>query len=166
MSLAPPNLSWNERVAAYVDELELTALEITSMLARTRVDTASMKAHEVQASLADLQDSLANLEVLIAARQDLLTADDAPGRGVSLSDVLSKTKVAEDLTLAKRCQAVGELIAHAHQQALSLFVCQFHLADFSGEIVRILVGASALSTYGRSATTPTSGSGGLFDKAA
>ncbi len=165
------NETWHTRVQTYVDELEQTAKTIDTILTQTRVDTTEVSAAGVEQSLGPLQAALIELEEKIAQREALLRDSDAPVRGLSLTEKLRGTLEIEDERLARRCEAVANLMANAHQRAVSLFVCQYHLADFSTEIVRLLTGSDMPSTY-QSPTSEQSGrgkpdvGGGLFNEAA
>ncbi|MFK8113903.1 MAG: hypothetical protein AB8B91_17000 [Rubripirellula sp.] len=164
-------LPWTSRVSAYLNDLEELANQIKTILDQTHVDTSNINGEEVQRSSHTLQMQLAELETMVAQRQMLLGAEDAPTgpnpsmKSATLGDALRLRSDPLDLSLAKRCDEVGQLIGTTHQRALALFVCQFHLADFTSEMVRILVGAETPPTYARDANSTSAGSGGLFNKA-
>ena len=159
---------WYKRVEAYLDELAEIAETIDLVLDNTRVQTLAVEAGQVDQSTAELRQALARLEDKIAEREDLLRANDAPKNGLTLREKLLSNHHIDDARLAKRCQSVAQAIQQAHQRAVSLFVCQYHLADITGEIVSLLAGASALKTYDGSSTKSKASrkGGGLFDEAA
>ena len=164
--------SWDERVANYVDDLEATATQLQSILDQTRVDATHARGEDVQQSTERLQVFLSELETKIAQRQALLEADDAPknrqtgASPLSLAEALRSSESSTAIHLAQRCDEISQQIATAHQQALSLFVCQYHLADFSNEMARILAGSEMPVTYSREANPAPQVSGGLFNEAA
>jgi hypothetical protein len=143
MTMSKP---WRNRVSAYLDRLEQIASTIESNLEQTHVDTAAADADQVERGISGFKTDLQELEMMIAQRQELLEADDAPARGTSLKEKLLSTYQPEDQGLAGRCQQVSRLIADVNAKAISLFVCQFHLSDLSAEILRLISGASP-STY-------------------
>ncbi len=155
---------WHHRVSQYLDGLESVALEISSHLENSQVATVAGDP-TVQHSTDRLRDALAELEKKIAAREELLKAPNAPVGGSTLTDKLKRSDAAGSDEVAARCDRVAESIALANHRAVALFVCQYHLADFSAEIIRLLSGADAPATYGGSNSQP-SGGGTLFNEAA
>lgn len=160
--------SWFERVEDYLDEVEQIAAEIDETLKRTRLETSELKSPEVMRSNASLMESLAALETKIAQREQLLHAEDAPQTGGTLTEKIQRSTDSSRKDLAIRCQTVSALISTVNQRAVSLFVCQFHLAQLSGDIVRLLAGQTAPPTYqapNRNEKKAELG-GGLFNEAA
>ena len=111
---------------------------------------------------------------MVAQRESLLCDDDAPQRGASLAEKLRASVDFESHELASRCDLITRSLADSHHRAVSLFVCQFHLAELSNEIVGILSGTLASATYGPQGTTSqepgtharsAGGGGGLFNEA-
>lgn len=154
---------WHERVSHYLDGLEAVAEEISSSLESSKVDTVAGDP-AVERSTDRLRQALGELETQIAAREDLLKAPDAPVSGSTLTEKLKRSDEAGSDEVGTRCERVAESIAMANHRAVSLFVCQYHLADFGAEIIRLLSGADAPSTYGGSGQP--SGGGTLFNEAA
>lgn len=159
-------ISWGSRVETYLDELELIAETIDLVLDNTRVQTQRIASSEVEESTTQLADALKQLEEKVAEREELLRASDAPPNGITLKKKLLSSLHIDDARLALRCEKVAETIELAHTRAISLFVCQYHLADVTGDIVRILSGASSLKTYNPTRADDRGGQGGLFDEAA
>ncbi len=161
-------MNWFERVEAYLDELERTATTIDMILDETRVYTVNVQGGKVSESTRQLQENLVKLEEMIAQRELLLRDPDAPQRGLTLSTKLLGTLRIEDARLAKRCRELSATIEMAHTRAVSLFVCQYHLADLTTDLVLTLTRTSAPQTYQSSATAkvPIKGGGGLFNEAA
>ena len=67
------------------------------------------------------------------------------------------------LAIRDRCETVGELIADTNNPAVSLFVCPFHLANLTDEIVRIMAGVPEPETYSTT-TTQTALGGNIFNE--
>jgi len=154
---------WHQRVSVYLDGLETVAAEISSILENSKVDTIAGDP-SVEQSTDRLREALGELETKIAAREELLKAADAPQSGSTLTEKLKRSDAVGSDEVAARCERVAESISLANHRAVSLFVCQYHLADFGAEIIRLLSGADAPSTYGGS--DQPSGGGTLFNEAA
>ena len=157
---------WTSRVQEYVDELELAAGQIDRLLKQCRVDTESVKTAKVQVVMQQISEHLATLEELVARREALLEADDAPHRGHTLTDKL-QSMAADHASLIERCEQVARLVADVNHRAVSLFVCQFHLAEFGNQLIRIVAGEETKGTYtvnGRD--TETGPGGGLLNDVA
>ena len=161
--------SWVDRVGLYVEHLDEITENIDLILDETRVNTLGVKGQQINESTVQLQVALAQLEEMVAKRDDLIRASDAPKDGTTLATKLKSTYRIEDARLAKRCQEVSEKIKTTHERALSLFVCQFHLAELTTDIMQTLSGSQRTNTYkkesGGSSQKPM-GQGGLFDEAA
>lgn len=158
--------SWRRHVSIYVDQLEEVARSIDEILTQTQVDTTQANSEQVDQSRIRLQQALARLEEKVAQREDLLKSSDAPESGISLTEKLKSTRHIEDARLATRCEQVADLIASTNDRAVALFVCQFHLAQFSNEIVRLISGNTFPETYGQSQSNPPRSGGGLFNESA
>lgn len=162
--------TWSQRVSAYVDELSEVAETIDLILDETRIRTIGLRPGEVDASTQQLAASVERLETMIARREELLRADDAPQRGLSLSEKLLYSRRIDDARLAQRCGEVAKAIDTTHHRATALFVCQYHLTHFQQELLQRLSGATAPPTYGPGHQTRTATrnnrTGGLFNDAA
>ena len=113
-----------------------------------------------------VSEHLAVLEDLVARREELLKSCDAPQRGHSLTEKLQSME--EDHgPLLERFDQVSRLVAEVNHRAVSLFVCQFHLAEFGNQLIRIVAGEEAIGTYcvDGSESAPGAG-GGLLDDVA
>lgn len=157
--------NWSERVSDFVDRLEALTDQVGALLEQTGIDTAAVNASEVERSMGPLRSALAGLQELVAERQQLLAAADAPQPGLSLMEKLRSTGRLDDASLARRCQRLAGRITDVHQRAMSIFVCQFHLAELSEDLVRLISGAGLPRTYGPS-SQPGPAAGGLFNKSA
>ena len=157
---------WRTQVATYVDQLEEIANSIDSILAQTLIDTTQVECEQVDQSTTQLQEALIRLEEKIAQRDELLKSPDAPQQGISLTEKLKGTRNIDDARLARRCEQVAALIASTNDRAISLFVCQYHLAECSGDIVRLMSGNTLPATYDPSQRHPPRASGGLFNESA
>ena len=155
--------AWIERTAEYIDQLEALVEQIDEQFQITQVDTTKVDATAVGEATIKLREGLVALEQKVADRDQLLRADDVPSRGTTLIEILTQSK---EPMLAKRADQVAQQIGLTHQRAMSLFVCQFHLSNLTGDLVRIMTGADAPATYGGEKNAPLAPQGGLFNEAA
>lgn len=160
-----PTQPWRERVASYVDDIAEVAETIDLILDETRIRTKGLRPNEVDASTTQLVAAISELEKMVERRESLLRAEDAPPKGLSLSEKLLSSRKIDDARLARRCGEVAEMIAMTHQRATALFICQYHLSEFQREVLQRLTGATAPQTYDRSGQKPKPSSG-LFNEAA
>lgn len=160
--------TWFQRVEDYLDELEQTIVAIEDNMSRAMVETRGLDVSQVQAMQAELNDLLGSLEAKVAERAVLLDATDAPEIGRNLREKIQVDSNPRSPLVADRCQSLARTIANINQQAVSLFVCQFQLSQFSGNVVRLLAGHSEPATYDASRGGEKSENlgGGLFDEAA
>ena len=170
---------WQERVAAYLEELERVTSELSTQIQRVEVDqipqspTAAPIEQGVDAAEAPVVDSdiqalaicLRDLEEKVSQRELLLRAVDGPEDGLTLSQKLAALGDQQSLALQERCVRVSEMIADINNRAVSLFVCQFHLANLTDEIVRIMAGVPEPKTYS-TGTKQTALGGNLFNESA
>lgn len=165
----PNSNSWMTRVESYVDSLGILSEKIDLILDDTRVGTIGVKDQQISESTVQLQLAMAELEEKVAQRESLLSDDDAPAVGTTLTEKLKSTFHIDDARLARRCEEVSKKVQMTHQRAMALFVCQFHLADITSDLLKTISGSTAPDTYKKaskgSAQRPT-GQGGLFDEAA
>lgn len=164
-------MRWADRVETYLDELELCANTIDMILDETRVQAVAVEAGKVDQSTLHLQETLATLESKIAEREALLRDPEAPPEGLTLVAKLRSSLHVDDERLARRCQQIAESIEMTHTRAVSLFVCQYNLADLTSNLVRIMTRTDTPQTYSPSQSSPKkfrskSTGGGLFDEAA
>ena len=157
--------AWSQRVASYLDRTEQVASTIEAILDQTPLESPADDAGKVQASTKELEQALSELELRVAEREELLRAPDAPDAGTTLADKLRATGDDLDSAMATRCHRIAGQIELTHHQALSVFVCQYHLAELSTDLVRLMVGASVPATYGES-NHPANSGGGLFNESA
>ncbi len=156
------NQVWNERVNFYLDQLETATESIDLLLDEMRVSTAQGEPSDVENSTRELSAAIERLAELIQKRESLLLDSDAPEHGTTLVDKLFSTHRVDDARIARRCQKVAVTVENTHHRAMSLFVCQYHLATLSTDLVRILSGERTPPTY---AKTQVSHRGGIFNKA-
>ena len=134
---------WLNRVEAYIDDLEVAADGLARQMKQMKVDqvpapkTGSEMQAGIDGSLAvsvnaateQLAACLSELEGKVAQRELLLRATDAPQAGLTLSEKLEHVKDPRGRGLHQRCELISEMMADINNHALSLFVCQFHLAS-------------------------------------
>ena len=170
---------WLNRVEAYLDDLEVVADGLSRQIKQMQVDQVPASRNStgmqsgVDGSLAvtinegtrKLAAALADLENRVAQREVLLRAADAPQSGLTLTEKLESSKDQRSRMLGERCALIGEMMADINNHAVSLFVCQFHLANLTDDVVRIMAGVSEPSTYGNGHKPETLG-GNLFSESA
>ncbi len=170
---------WLNRVEAYIDDLELAADGLARQMKQMKVDqvpapkTGSEMQAGIDGSLAvsvnaateRLAACLSELEGKVAQRDLLLRAADAPQAGLTLSEKLEGVRDPRGRGLHQRCELISEMMADINNHALSLFVCQFHLANLTDDVVRLMAGVPEPTTYGNSNKPETLG-GNLFNESA
>jgi flagellar biosynthesis/type III secretory pathway chaperone len=158
--------SWISEVQDYVEKLGSSADQLDRLLKQCRVDTESVETNELQTVVQQVSEHLAVLEALVARREELLGSSDAPPRGHTLTQKLQSME--EDHgPLLERFDQVSRLVADVNHRAVSLFVCQFHLAEFGSQLIRIVAGEEAKGTYSVDGSEPDPGpGGGLLDDVA
>ena len=158
--------SWISKVQDYVEKLGSTADQLERLLKQCRVDTENVETTEVRSVVQQVSEHLNVLEDLVARREELLASCDAPQRGHSLTEKLQLMEEDHDPLLG-RFDQVSRLVADVNHRAVSLFVCQFHLAEFGNRLIRIVAGEEATGTYcvDGSEFAPGPG-GGLLDDVA
>ncbi len=170
---------WLNRVEAYIDDLELAADGLARQMKQMKVDQvpASKTGSEMQAGIDGslavsvnaaterLAACLSELEGKVAQRELLLRAADAPQAGLTLSEKLEGVRDPRGRGLHQRCELISEMMADINNHALSLFVCQFHLANLTDDVVRLMAGVPEPTTYGNSNKPETLG-GNLFNESA
>jgi hypothetical protein len=165
----PNSNSWMTRVESYVDSLDTLSEKIDLILDDTRVGTIGVKDQQINESTVQLQLAMAELEEKVAQREALLSDADAPALGATLTEKLKSTFHIDDARLARRCEEVSQKVQLTHQRAMALFVCQFHLADITSDLLKTISGSTTPETYKKDSKGPTqrpTGQGGLFDEAA
>ncbi len=170
---------WLNRVEAYIDDLELAADGLARQMKQMKVDQVPAAKTEaetqagidgslaisVNAATERLATCLAELEGKVAQRELLLRAADAPQAGLTLSEKLEGVRDPRGRGLHQRCELIREMMADINNHALSLFVCQFHLANLTDDVVRLMAGVPEPTTYGNSNKPETLG-GNLFNESA
>ena len=170
---------WLNRVEAYLDDLELAADGLARQMKQMKVDQVppprngsdsqggidGSLAVSVNAATEQLAACLSELEGKVAQRELLLRATDAPQAGLTLSEKLEHVKDPRGRGLHQRCELISEMMADINNHALSLFVCQFHLANLTDDVVRLMAGVPEPTTYGNSSKPETLG-GNLFNESA
>ena len=157
--------TWPARVVEYLDELEIAVDTVQKMIADTRLKTKVGSANEVGDSAAELLGAVTQLESMVENRERLLSDENAPPTGTTLIEKLDSL---DEVELVNRSRAIAATIASTHSAAVSLFVCQYHLANYSQDVLRLLAGIDTPSTYDRSSKGENKqrGGGRLFNDAA
>ncbi len=157
------SLVWNQRVSVYLDKLETATESIDLILDDMHLSTKNVDSEKLAASTQALMQSIETLANLIQQREVLLRDTDSPQHGTTLVDKLLSTHQSEDARIARRCQKIAGTVETTHHRAMSIFVCQYHLAVLSSDLVRMLSGERTPPTY---AKRQASHRGGLFNEAA
>jgi hypothetical protein len=163
-----PN-GWTERVSDYLDQLQGCVERLDDALDEMRVGTGRLEMVQVDQSHRHLAAALGDLELLIAAREDLIRASDAPASGMTIREILSKQDDTFSRSLSQRCLLVSKDIDASRERAVALFVCQFHLADLSQSLLSLLRGTTGLqATYDNVSDVrrPTDMGGSILNKSA
>jgi len=163
-----PN-EWVDRVSDYLDQLQNCVHKLDESLDEMRTGTARLELAHVDQSHHQLVAALGNLELLIAAREDLIRASDAPASGFTIREILGKQDDIFSQSLSQRCQKLSKDIDSSRQRAVALFVCQFHLADLSDSLLSLLRGTPGrLATYSNASDVrrPVDAGGSILNKSA
>ncbi len=161
--------AWHQRVATYLDQLQSCIEQLNDSLYEMRAATTSMALPQLETSQHQLVKTLADLESLIAVRQELISAVDAPGPGLSLRDILNGASGSSSDALAARCKTLAEEVELSRERAIAVFVCQFHLSDLSEHLITLLRGVprpNATYENGGHARRPPASSGSLLNQSA
>ena len=168
---------WLNRVEAYLDDLELAVDGLARQIKQMKVDQVpaprsgsdaglgidGSMARSVNSATERLSFFLTELETKVAQRELLLRAPDAPQTGLTLNEKLETMRGPRALGLQRRCDVISEMVVDINNHAVSLFVCQFHLADLTDEVVRLMAGVPEPTTYGGSSKSDALG-GSLFNE--
>lgn len=160
---------WALRVSDYLDKLQDCVEKLDEALDDMRMGTKRLAITEVDQSQLRLAAALEELEQLIAAREVLIRAEDAPSMGITIRDILAKQTDAYSKALLQRCQKTSKEIDNSRERAVALFVCQFHLADLSESLLTLLRGAPGpRATYGNASDTrrPADMGGSILNRSA
>lgn len=160
---------WTDRVSDYLDQLEGCAVRLDDALDEMRLGSRRIEMDQLDQAHQSLANALGELESLIAAREELIHADDAPGPGNSIRDILKNQRDDVSKAIAERCHRVSRGLETSRERAIALFVCQFHLAELSQSLLSLFRGDTGhLLTYcnGAEARRPTASGGNLLNKSA
>lgn len=160
--------TWTEQVTEYVGEVIATTTSVEKTLDESRIATGEMESDTIKQATAKLETLVHHLQALVMRREELLQHPDAPQEGSTIWEKLLSTRRIEDARLAKECEQAQKKLMSTHDRATALFVCQYHLADLTGEVTAILTRDSRTTTYDKSGTVDRRGpsGGGLIDEAA
>ncbi len=160
---------WAARVSDYLDQLQSCVERLDDALDEMRMGTKRLEISQVDQSHQDLAAALKNLELLIADREDLIHADDAPAQGITIREILGKQDDDFSQSLSQRCMRISKDVDASRERAVTLFVCQFHLADLSQSLLALLRGTpSRQATYDNASDVrrPTDMGGSILNKSA
>ncbi|HBJ35122.1 MAG TPA: hypothetical protein DDZ51_10285 [Planctomycetaceae bacterium] len=167
-STGTPDL-WTTRVSDYLDQLQSCVERLDESLDEMRMGTKRLEISQVDQSHQELAAALEDLESLIAAREELIRADDAPGPGMTIRDILATQDDEFSQSLVQRCSRISKDVDASRERAVALFVCQFHLADLSQSLLSIMRGTPGRQTTYNNASDvrrPTDVGGSILNKSA
>ena len=153
----PSTPSWTMRVADYLGELSGVVDAMQHTLAQFRPQDAMTDVSRVNAHTARVAELAVQLESMVVTRQTLLVAQDAPQSGITLADKLRATPLDNHQVLAEQCDAINRALENAHQRAVALFTCQYHLAELSADILALIAGTLPPATYAEPGPLPVDG---------
>jgi hypothetical protein len=160
---------WTDRVSDYLDQLEICAGRLEEAVDEMRFGSKQIELDHLDQSHQSLATALVDLESLIVAREELIHADDAPGPGISIRNILGSQQDDVSKRLNERCRRVARDLDISRERAVALFVCQFHLAELSQSLLSLFQGGPGhLATYSNGAEVrrPTANGGTLLNKSA
>lgn len=158
--------AWHDQVDRYVTELSSIVDRIHDNLDSLRLTTVDAGPSKIQPSLEQLAGRLESLQQMVVRRDTLLRDAAAPPGGFTLTEKLLSTHRVDDARLARRCRLVADDVTDVHTRATSLFICHYHLHDFTAQLVRTVTGDRRSETYGGNPATASPPRGGIFDDAA
>jgi flagellar biosynthesis/type III secretory pathway chaperone len=159
--------SWADRLNDYLSDFQKVVQQLQEAVETSRLQTSDMDANRLPESQATFRTLLEALERKVAQRAELLSAADAPSEGATLTEKVLRSNDKKIRVLADRCRELSSEISVLNQRAVSLFVCQYHLAQLGGEIIRALSGHAGPITYrAQGRPEPKPPAGGLFNEAA
>jgi hypothetical protein len=171
--------NWPDRVRTYLHDLETVAREIDGCLKRLEFSQPSSSPEEIRSFAGDMQTAVGELQKMVARRETLLVDASAPGEGTNLTDKLRRASDPETRSLADQSGRLARNLSSVHERIVAFFVCQFHLAGLTRDLLVIMTGGQPAGTYrsrrgggnARSGSVvprdaPETGRGGLFNEAA
>ena len=163
--------AWLDDVADYLLQLSETTARVDASVQTIRDLTSDGAFGALHEATIGLAQEMTETERLVEQRQRLLQRPDAPAGYRTLTAALQQAaaddgpRSAEAAAMAEQCQTLGGQLDLVREQALALFVCQYHLADTTAHLLRLLLPDSdRAGTYSRTPATAPRG-GGLLDKA-
>lgn len=160
---------WSDRVSEYLEELEQGVAKLDQALVNMRGGTMQLEMGQLHQSHEQLSRALVDMETLIAARESLLNAADAPSVGGSIREILDSQDDPFFQLLSKRCQQVASRIDASRERALAMFVCQFQLSDLSSTLLSLVSGMpnrEGTYGYGSDLRRPVDRGGSILNKSA
>lgn len=156
-----PSVPWQQRLANYLDHLEICIDRLDQTLQQLPLGSGRGEPQRLEQVHEQLLESLQTLESLIAQRAELIGAADTPAAGDSLQAILNGCHGEPAQQLAARCRRVAKRVATSHDESVARFVCQFHLAEVSQDLICLIRGIPGpRQTYGNGQSQPQGGAAG------
>ena len=159
--------AWVTAVENYLDQLGRSVERLAGLLSELRLSVMQTPDEKLASSLVAVTETVQRMETLLAGREELLIADNAPAIGNTLREKLRGIANIRAARTAAEAEALGSRVSTVHGKAMSLFVCGFHLTQWASHMVRVHTQTVGQPTYdrdGRSDQDPRSG--GIFEDAA
>ena len=163
----PDEEAWVTAVENYLDQLGRSVERLDTLLSELRLSVMQTPDEKLASSLVAVTETVQRMESLLAGREELLTAANAPAVGSTLREKLIAVANVRAARTAAEAEQLSGRVSTVHGKAMSLFVCGFHLTQWASHMVRVHTQTVNQPTYdrdGRSDQDPRSG--GIFEDAA
>lgn len=166
--------AWHNKVADYFLKLETAIQHLEESVQQIRQLTQKGRYAEIEDAASELSECLQRLDQLIVDRQSLLEDPQAPVGHRSLRSALGAclrpagvkfVSDREDASiLLDQCTQLGERMEGLREQAIALFVCQYHLSETADQFLQLMF-PQADATAGLSMGSQSRRGGRLLDQA-
>lgn len=165
---------WHNEVADYFLKLESAIQYLEESVQQIRQLTQNGQYAEIEEAASELNDCLQRLDQLVADRQTLLNDPRVPAGHRTLRSALNADLRSTDTgsesghndakILLNQCVELGERMEGLREQAIALFVCQYHLSETADQFLRLMF-PQADATSGMNMGSQSRRGGRLLDQA-
>lgn len=165
---------WHNQVADYFLKLETAIQHLEESVQQIRQLTQHGRYAEIENAASGLNECLQRLDQLIADRQSLLDDPQVPaghrtlrsalGARLRPADAGSESGSEDARILLDQCVELGGRMEGLREQAIALFVCQYHLSETADQLLRLMF-PQADATAGLSMGSQSRRGGRLLDQA-